>query len=532
MNDIIPDKVIGRGTWIDKLAAQIVAREKDLGRSLNHLHVESGLGASGVPHLGSLGDAVRSYGVKLALEDMGYDSSLIAYSDDLDGLRKVPEGFPDSLSEDLARPVSLISDPYGCCDSYGAHMSNILLEGLDMLGIEYTFERAYDMYRTGQLARQTHTILSQADTIGEKIHAMVGQDKYVHTLPYFAVCGSCHKLYTTPTYRYDPQSRRVSYRCGDITMGSHIIRGCGHDSFANIERDLGKLAWKVEFAARWDALDVRFEAYGKDIMDSVAVNDWVIEHILKTPSPSHIRYEMFLDRGGRKMSKSRGNVVTTQDWLRVGSPQSLLMLLYKRIRGARHLGIEDVPSLMNEYNELEDLYFGRAKIDNMARRARLRGLYEYANLLHPPKQSGVHLNYTMLVELARVFSQDRVRHISDKLREYNLPSGDDTHKIIQMACRFADEHVTIQRPSVVTDDTTKDALRALVGKLKDGKEPQMAIYKTAKEAGLKPRDFFGVLYRIMLGSPSGPRLGPFISDMGVIKASEMILEYVNGEDGT
>lgn len=524
-------EIIGRGTWIDKLASQIVNREKSLGRSLNDIPVESGLGASGVPHLGSLGDAVRSYGVKLALQDMGYDSHLIAYSDDLDGLRKVPEGFPDSLNDDLGKPVSLIPDPFGCYDSYGSHMSHILLEGLDMLGIEYTFHSAYDMYRTGRLSSQIHTILSRADIIGEQIHDMVGQDKYTRTLPYFAVCDRCQRLYTTVPHRYDSKSRRVHYTCQDTTIGSRIISGCGHTGYADIDKNLGKLAWKVEFAARWDALDVRFEAYGKDIMDSVAVNDWIIEHILETPPPSHIRYEMFLDRGGRKMSKSRGNVVTTQDWLKVGTPQSLLMLLYKRIRGARHLGIEDVPSLMNEYNELEDLYFGRVTMDNEARRMRLRGLYEYANLLNVPKHPGTHVNYTILVELARIFSQDRIHRISDKLREYKLPAGEDTHELIQMACRFADAHTHVERPTITIDDITKNALRVLIRKLDDDMDPQMAIYTTAKECGIRPRDFFETLYRIILGTTKGPRLGPFISDMGVAKVSGMIMKYVDDKDG-
>ena len=132
-------KIIGKGTWIDKLAHELLEREKSLGRSLDLIRVESGLGASGVPHIGSLGDAARAYGVKLALENLGYDSKLIAYSDDLDGLRKIPEGFPNSLQEHIAKPVSLIPDPFGCHDSYGMHMSSILLDGLDRVGtVSYT----------------------------------------------------------------------------------------------------------------------------------------------------------------------------------------------------------------------------------------------------------------------------------------------------------------------------------------------------------------------------------------------------------
>ena len=127
-------KIIGRGTWVDKLAWELLEREKQLGRNMSLLRVESGLGASGIPHIGSLGDAVRAYGVKLALEEFGYKSELIAYSDDLDGLRKIPEGLPESLNEHIAKPVSLIPDPFGCHDSYGMHMSSILLDGLDLYG--------------------------------------------------------------------------------------------------------------------------------------------------------------------------------------------------------------------------------------------------------------------------------------------------------------------------------------------------------------------------------------------------------------
>ena len=125
-------EIIGKGTWIDKLAHELLEREKSLGRDTDVLRVESGLGASGIPHIGSLGDAVRAYGVKLALENLGYKSELIAYSDDLDGLRKIPEGMKDfGLEEHIAKPVSLIPDPYGEHDSYGMHMSSILLEGLE-----------------------------------------------------------------------------------------------------------------------------------------------------------------------------------------------------------------------------------------------------------------------------------------------------------------------------------------------------------------------------------------------------------------
>jgi lysyl-tRNA synthetase class 1 len=283
-------KIIGKGTWIDKLADELLQREKMLGRSIDLINVESGLGASGIPHIGSLGDAVRAYGVKLALENFGYKSELIAYSDDLDGLRKIPEGFPEWLKDYVAKPVSFIPDPFDCHDSYGSHMSSLLLDGLDNLGIKYKFQRGVDTYKNGLLKDQIHTILINSKKIGEKIAELVGQEKYQESLPYFPICSNCGRLYTAVAYEYLEDEKKIKYRCGDTTIGSKIIPGCGHEGVADITKDLGKLAWKVEFAARWQAFDVRFEAYGKDIMDSVKVNDWVADEILQFPHPHHVKF--------------------------------------------------------------------------------------------------------------------------------------------------------------------------------------------------------------------------------------------------
>ena len=153
-------KIIGKGTWIDKLAHEVIEREKHLGRNIDGvIRVESGLGASGIPHIGSLGDAVRAYGIKLALENFGYKSELITYSDDLDGLRKIPEGL-QVKEENIGKRVSAIEDPYGKChDSYGSHMSSLLLEGLDKLGIKYVHKTAHDTYKNGILKEQIHKIL-------------------------------------------------------------------------------------------------------------------------------------------------------------------------------------------------------------------------------------------------------------------------------------------------------------------------------------------------------------------------------------
>lgn len=522
-------KAIGRGTWIDKLASEMIQREKDLGRNMDMLRVESGLGASGIPHIGSMGDAVRAFGVKLALEDMGYKAELVAYSDDLDGLRKVPEGLDESLHEYIAKPVSTIPDPDGCYDSYGMRMSSLLLDGLDKAGITYRFQRAYDTYKEGLMERQIDIILSCRQRIGAEIAARVGQDKYVQYLPYYPVCAGCGKIYTTKAHEYLRDRRLVRYECGDAQIGGQTVRGCGHAGNADIRKDLGKLAWKTEFAARWSAFDIRFEAYGKDIMDSVAINDWVADNILEFPHPHHVKYEMFLDKGGKKISKSLGNVITAQRWFRYGSAQSVLLLLYKRITGARELGFDDIPLLMNEYNDIEDMYFGRKKTNNPAKEVRMRGLYEYVNLLRPPARPPQHVNYMLLVELARIFREDRVLHITKKLAEYGVIKESDPHveMLIEMAGNYADDFAASPQ-QVQVPESARGALQALATVL-EGPEPQdlqNSIYLISKEHDVAPRDFFRMLYNIILGTDRGPRIGPFILDIGMAGVGSRIREVL------
>lgn len=523
-------KIIGKGTWIDKLALELINREKALGRDTTMLRVESGLGASGIPHIGSLGDAVRAYGVKLALENFGYKSELIAYSDDLDGLRKIPEGLPDSLNEHIAKPVSLIPDPYGCHDSYGMHMSSILLDGLDKVGIKYQFKRAVDTYKQGLLQEQIHTILQNSTKIGDKIAELVGQEKYQKYLPYFPVCANCDRLYTAEATEYIADERKVKYTCHDSIIGSKTVTGCGHTGEADIRKDLGKLAWKVEFAARWTAFDIRFEAYGKDIMDSVKVNDWVADEILGYSHPHHVKYEMFLDKGGKKISKSLGNVITAQKWLEFGTPKSILLLLYKRITGARELGFDDIPSLISEYNELEDIYFGKIKIDNQAKLVKLKGLYEYVNLLNPPKQAGVHINYRLLIELTKIFKKDRKDRVVKKLLDYGVIKESDTNieKLIEIAGNYSDEFDTLEKIPVELDESMKKPLKLLIDELNRGESDdiQNTIYQIAKSNDIQPKDFFKLLYQIILGTSRGPKIGPFIADIGQKQVSETLLEYV------
>lgn len=515
---------IGRGTWIDKLASELLAREASLGRDTSLVRVESGLGASGVPHIGSLGDAVRAYGVALALRDMGHRSELVAYSDDMDGLRKVPAGLGDAgLEAHVGRPVSSIDDPHGCHASYGAHMSSLLLDALDALGVEYTHMSAREAYSGGRFAGQAVAVLEAAGRIGEHIAEATGQEKFRGALPYWPVCESCGRLYTAVA-REHLGGGRVSYSCAGAEIGGRRVEGCGHAGEADAARGPGKLAWKVEFAARWAALDIRFEAYGKDIMDSVAVNDWVCESVLGRAPPHHVRYEMFLDRSGEKISKSSGNVLTPQEWLRYGTPQSLLLLLFKRIAGARRVGTEDVPQLMDELARLERLYFGEESEPNAERAARLRGLYEYAHLLRPPPAPQARVPYGLLVALARAFREDRERIITRRLVEYGTVKGPGAAlaESIALAGRYADDHGPAAAAPQGHGEGVRAALLEVADALDAGGDAHEAVREASKRHGVQARETFRAIYLAITGAPSGPRLGRFVADIGPARAAAMI----------
>ena len=524
--------VIGRGTWLDKVAYKVVEREKMLGRSLELIRVESGLGASGIPHVGTLSDAVRAYGIKKALENLGYRAELIAYADDMDGLRKVPQGLPDWLNEHIAEPVSLVPDPFGCHSSFGSHMISLLLDGLERLKIEYRFQSGREAYKKGLLNDQIKKILENSKLVGAKIKELLGQEKFEEVLPYYPLCERCGRIYLAEAYAYLAKEEKVLYRCVGAKLGGKHIEGCGYEGEAKATDGEGKLSWKGEFAARWSALDIRFEAYGKDIADSVKVNDWISDEILHHPHPYHVRYELFLDKSGRKISKSLGNVFTPQVWLRYGSPQSLLLLMYKRILGTRNLSPTDVPTYMDEYDRIEDVYFGRMKVENPATLRKLKGLYEYLHHLNPPQKPSIHVPYMMLVHLTSIAPKDDlVGFVMKKLRSYGIAQepSPELEERIRLAANWSEDFVALERPTITISEQEKGAIAELVDVLRtesDGKMIQNEIFSIARRHGLEVADFFKTLYKIILGVEKGPRLGPYLVDMGREKAAQILLNYI------
>jgi len=523
------EKIIGHGTWYDKMAVEILEREQKLGRSLDLIRTEMGIAASGFPHVGSLGDAARSFAVTLALRNQGYNSKLIAFSDDKDGLRKVPTGMPTSLRKYLGFPVSAIPDPYKCHESYGRHMSSLLLEALDKCGIDYKFMTGNEAYKKGLFNKEIETILLNAKRVGEIIREEVGQEKFIDALPYFAVCSKCGRIYTTKAHEFLPKENKILYSCEGMEIKGQWLDGCGHKDEADYTKGEGKLSWKAgEFAARWKVLDIRFEAYGKDIADSVRVNDRICQEILGYTPPMHAKYELFLDISGKRFSKSAGRIFSPQLWFRYGSPQSLLLLMLKRFVGARSLSVTDIPQYMNELDELEDIHFRRKVISDEKEHAKLSGLYKYCWVLKPPSKPSIHVPYNLLTYLAKVAPKgSETEFITEKLKDYGYKiekDSEDFERRIGYALNWAQDYLEIKETTTKITAKETAALKELIQTLQvEEKEEQIqgAIFKNARKHEVQPSRLFQILYTILLGVPQGPRLGPYIIAMGrqnVIKA--------------
>ncbi|MBU5557935.1 MAG: lysine--tRNA ligase [Candidatus Aenigmatarchaeota archaeon] len=510
--------------WVDKVAKQVIAREAELNRGTRTFRTEMGLGASGIPHVGSVGDGVRSYVVNLGLKNLGVSSELIAFMDDLDGLRKVPIGFPAELETQIGKPVANILDPFGCHSSFGQHTSALILEAFEKLGVQFTLKRASEEYPKGTLDKEVTDILNDWRRVGKIIMDMTGQDKYMKQLPFMPFCEKCGRVYTTVATAFDGE--KIKYSCtgefiGKGSRGQELtIKGCGWSGEAGIRE--GKLAWKVDFAARWRALRINYEAYGKDIMDSVKVNDEICRTVLKWEPPLHSMYELFTERGGKKISKSVGNVFTPQIWLKYASPESMRLLFLKKLGKTRVVDIDAIPAYVEELDKITKVYFGDIKIANERELAHIRRLYEYVHFLRPPPSKPLMVPYSVLISLLKIVPEvDVVKTILTKTG--HLPktmSKTEEASIIErinQAKAWVTDAGLLKTTEVKLTETQKKVVSKLVKELKkewDEKALESRLYSLAREFEMEPKELFRTIYMILLGSPVGPRLAMLILAIG------------------
>ncbi len=522
MNDV-PDiraAALQSKAWPYEEARKLLKRWPDGKPNRAPMIFETGYGPSGLPHIGTWNEVARTTFVRHAYEELtgGYPTRLIAFSDDMDGLRKAPDNVPNQtmLKENLGRPLTRIPDPFGTHESFAAHNNSMLRQFLDRFGFDYEFLSATDCYTAGRFDEVIRKVLLGWDAIMGVMLPTLREDR--------------RKTYS-PVLPISPSSGRVLQVRVDVIDAQAGLIAFDDEDGGRVEQSafggLAKLQWKVDWAARWVALAVDYEMAGKDLIDSVTQSG-KIARILGGRPPEGFNYEMFLDENGEKISKSKGNGLSLEDWLRYGSEPSLAFYIYREPRKAKSLHIGVIPRAVDEYWQFRSNYPGQPieqKLGNAVHHIHA-GKVPTGTL---PVTYGLLLN---LVSLPGVADRETAWKFVQRYVPGSSPEKDpELDELITLAVNYARDRVvpTLKRrpPTTIEAEALRD-LDSELAKLPsdaDGEVIQHAVFEVGKRHSFESlRAWFQALYEILLGSSQGPRMGSFIALYGIENSRRLIAE--------
>ena len=513
--------------WADVVADRILAREPE-----EPIVIKGGISPSGVPHLGNMNEIVRGYFVAEVLRDRGYEVRQIFTSDDRDPLRKLPRKLANldgeivdlgsvnagALGRNLGKPYTDIPDPFGCCDSYGAHFSNLIERSADLLDIPVEMISNTDRYEAGDFEDVTAFLLEHAAEAREVLseyQAKVDED-YV---PFNPICGECGKITETVT-GIDLEAGTVSYRCTDMEAGDQTIDGCGHEGTATFTE--GKLPWRFEWPAQWQILGVDHEPFGKDH----AEGSWpsgadISRNVLGNVPPVPMVYEWFT-LNGEPFSSSAGNVILVSDVLEMLEPAVVKYFFSKDPRKARDFAIEHFDQLVDEFDRFEAVYFEEIEADEDERALADR---VYPMLVDEIREDRIRIPYTFAAVLGMTDDPDlreeiarREGHIPEDASDSAVESALARVELAREWARRTDNEFNYDlkrqsMPDVEVDEATAAALDDLADFIEAGATPeeiQGEIYETARRHDIEVGDFFATGYRLFFDEDQGPKLGTFL----------------------
>ena len=519
-----------RPFWADAVADVIEARDPK-----EPVVIKGGVSPSGVPHIGHFNEILRGYFVAEALRNRGYEVRQVFTADDKDRLRAVPrrlagldwnvvglgEVDAGALGRNLGKPYTAIPDPFGCCDSYGAHFTRLLQDSADRLGVEVDMVSNTEIYRTGEFEAVTRHVLANRERAREVLADFQKKvdDDYV---PFFAECSECGQLTETIT-GVDLEAGTVAYRCTDSEADGDVIEGCGHEGTATLRE--GKLPWRFEWPAQWKLLGVDFEPFGKDH----AEGSWpsgvaIAREVLDIEPPVPMVYEWFtLD--GEPLSSSAGNVLTVDEALTLLEPEVLKYFFTKEPLKQRDFSVEHVDQLVDEFDRFERVYFGEREAGE---EERARAERAYPMVVDELRAERVRIPYTFAAVLGMTDDPAVREEIARK--EGHIP-GDAPERAVEAALArverarewarrtgnaFDYELKRAELPEVDFDPETEralDELAAFVAEGHDGEAVQGEIYETAKRHDLDIGEFFSAGYRLFFDDDEGPQLGPFLAKL-------------------
>ena len=492
-----------------KVAQRLAASGKD------HALFETGYGPSGLPHIGTFGEVARTTWVRNAFTQLtGLPSKLLAFSDDMDGLRKVPDNIPnkDLLTPYLGKPLTQIPDPFGTHESFGAHNNARLRAFLDSFGFEYEFASSTDYYKAGRFDAALVRMLECYDQVMATILPTLGPDRRATYSPILPIHPDTGIVMQVPMEHVDPAAGMVTWR--DPVSG---------DSFTtSVKGGACKLQWKADWAMRWYALSVDYEMSGKDLIDSVKLSTRICR-ILGGQPPETMTYELFLDGDGQKISKSKGNGLSVDEWLTYAPNESLAQFMYNKPNAAKRLYFDVIPRSVDEYvSNLDKL---RAQSDPTNPAWHIHG----GRL---PNHAGSPISFAMLLNLASVVNAETPDILWGFIRRYVPGASPETQPLL---ARLADHAVAYYRDFVRPEKRYREAsdmeraalrdLAATLGPMTDS-TPE-AIQNAAFEVGKRHpfpdlRTWFASLYQILLGQQEGPRFGGFVALYGIPETIALI----------
>ena len=510
--------------FADGQAAEAVARFPALAAA--PVRLETGYGPSGLPHLGTFQEVLRTTMVRTAfraLTDDRLSTVLICFSDDMDGLRKAPPNIPhqDWLAQDMGRPLSAVRDPFESEASFGAYNNARLRRFLDRFGFAYRFQSSTEAYRSGLFDETLRLALERFDDIQDVMLPTLGPDRRATYSPFLPISPKTGRVLQVPTLERDTARGTLVFEDEDGTRTETPVTG-GHV----------KLQWKPDWAMRWAALSIDYEMSGKDLIDSVKVSSRICRILGGTP-PEGFNYELFLDAEGAKISKSKGNGLTMEEWLRYGAPESLAYYLFGSPKSAKRLHFDVIPKAADEYLQQLDAYPGQEparRIDNPV---------WHVHQAAPPAQ-GSPVSFSLLLNLVSAANASDKAMLWGFLERYVPGATPESQPLLDRmadnALNYYEDFVRPNKRFRAPSDKERAGLNDLVDRLKalppdcrDAEAIQTEVYEAGKAVGFEPlRAWFGALYEVLLGQPQGPRFGSFAAIFGLDRTLALIQDALAG----
>jgi lysyl-tRNA synthetase class 1 len=489
--------------------------------------LETGYGPSGLPHIGTFQEVLRTTMVRnafRALTDDKIATRLICFSDDMDGLRKVPPNLPNAhlLEEDLGKPLTAVRDPDGKYDSFGAANNARLRAFLDHFGFDYDFRSSTETYKSGAFDDKLLTALARFDDIQAVMLPTLGPDRRATYSPFLPISPTTGRVLQVPTLERHAERGTIVFADEDGTLTEVPVTG-----------GAVKLQWKPDWAMRWAALGVDYEMAGKDLIDSVKVSTRICK-ILGGEPPEQFTYELFLDQEGAKISKSKGNGLGMEDWLRYGAPESLAYYMFASPKSAKRLYFDVIPKAADEYLQQLDAYPAQEpakQIDNP--------VWHVHNGNVPT--SGSPVSFSLLLNLVSAANASDKAILWGFISRYSPGATPESQPLLDRmadnAIHYYEDFVHPHKRFRAPDDRERAALEDLLARLKalphdcnDAELIQSEVYEAGKAAGFEPlRAWFTALYEVLLGQSQGPRFGSFVAIFGLDRSVALIEQALRGE---